>query len=377
MNKNIYLDNNATTPLDPEVMQAMLPCLKNDFGNPSSAYTLGRQARASIDRARKEIASYLGVRSREIIFTSGATEAINMVIKGICQNRQPGHIISSSIEHSAVFSTLQEMERAGWSVTFLAPGLQGAISAEAIQEAITPNTALIAIMAVNNETGVKSDIETIAAIAQEFAVPLLVDGVALFGKEMFTMSPGITAMAFSGHKFHGPKGTGFLSIRGRAKIGPLISGGGQEFGLRAGTENVAGIVGVAKAVELVRRELPAATERMRYLRDYFEKGVIDSCQDVVVNGRGPRVCNTSNLAFLGVDGESLLINLDQQLLAASHGSACSTGALEPSRVLTNMGVPLMQARSSIRFSLSRFTTEEEIESAIEIVSSCVKRLKVG
>ncbi|MDP1835293.1 MAG: cysteine desulfurase family protein [Chlamydiales bacterium] len=375
MKRTIYLDNNATTPLDPKVIQAITHCLKHDFGNPSSPYTLGRQSRVLVDEARRNVASYLGVRPRELIFTSSGTEALNTLIRGICSGRPPGHIVTSSVEHSAVFATVQEMERAGWNVTFLAPGSFGSVSAQAVHSAITPHTALIAIMAVNNETGVKTDIDGIATVARETGVPLIVDGVALLGKEPYAIPAGVSAMAFSGHKFHGPKGIGLLCMRGRLKVAPLITGGGQEFGLRAGTENVPGIVGLATALELVREELPHATERMRVLRDRFEAEIRGAISDVVVNGEGPRICNTSNLAFLGVDGEALLINLDQHGIAASHGSACSTGALEPSRILTNMGVPLEQARSSLRFSLSRLTTDEEVDEAIQIIIDCVKRLR--
>lgn len=373
--QRIYLDNNATTPLDSRVIQSMMHVLKHDFGNPSSIHEPGRHARELIDEARRSIASYLGVKPRELIFTSSGTEAINLVIRGMCQRRLPGHILTSSIEHSCVFATLQDMERLGWTATFLAPGPSGAVTADAIKAGITRHTALIAIMAANNETGVKSDIEGIAAVAREAGIPLLVDGVALLGKEPFTIPSGVSAMAFGAHKFHGPKGAGMLFLRSREKLNPLITGGGQEFGFRAGTENVAGIVGMALAVELLRSELPEASLRMGQLRDYFEMALIDTCQHVMVNGEGLRIPNTSNLAFLGLDGESLLINLDQAGIAVSHGSACASGALEPSRILTNMGLPVEHVRSSIRFSLSRFTTQDEIDKALEIIIDNVARLR--
>ncbi|TXI39248.1 MAG: cysteine desulfurase [Nitrosomonas sp.] len=375
MKHPIYLDNNATTPLDPHVLHAVVSCLKGHYGNPSSSHSFGREARILVDEARRSIASYLGVKPREVIFTSSGTEAINSVIRGICLGRLPGHIVTSSAEHSAVYHTVQEMERLGWQSTFLAPGSYGSVHADAVRSAITRQTALIAIMAVNNETGVKSDVEGIAAVAKEAGIPLLVDGVAWLGKESFSIPTGVTAMAFSAHKVHGPKGTGLMLVRGREKLAPLISGGAQEFGLRAGTEDVAGIVGFAAAVELLRKELPESEAKICRLRDRFEEGIMASCHDVIVNGQGPRVANTSNLAFLGVDGESLLINLDQAGVAASHGSACSSGGLEPSRILINMGIPLEQTRSSIRFSLSRFTTDREIDMALEIVVDNVARLR--
>ncbi len=377
MKHPIYLDNNATTALDPQVLQAMTHSLKNDYGNPSSSYSAGRQARGVVDEARREMASYLGVKPRELIFTSSGTEAVNMAIRGTCAGRLPGHIVTSSVEHSCVFNTVQAMEQLGWQATFLAPGSYGAVDPDAVRDAMTKHTAFIAIMAVNNETGVKSDIEGIAAVAREAGVPLLVDGVAWMGKEPFTIPLGVSFMSFSAHKLHGPKGIGLLVMRGRDKLTPLLTGGHQEFGLRAGTENVAGIVGFATAVELLRRELPHAAERMGYLRDRFEEGLLSACSDVVVNGVGLRVPNTSNVAFLGVDGESLLINLDQAGVEASHGSACATGALEPSRILVNMGIPLEQARSSLRFSLSRFTTEKEIDTALHIITEQVRRLRTN
>jgi cysteine desulfurase len=230
-------------------------------------------------------------------------------------------------------------------------------------------------MAVNNETGVKSDIDGIAQIAKEAGIPLLVDGVALMGKESFAIPAGVSAMTFSGHKFHGPKGAGILCLRMRQKLPPLLVGGGQEFGMRAGTENLPAIVGLAAAVDILRAELPEVVKKIAELRDRLEAGILQTCADVVVNGTGPRVCNTTNLAFLGIDGESLLINLDQSGVEVSHGSACASGALEPSRILLNMGIPLDRARSSLRFSLSRFTTQQEVDRCVELVAEHVARLR--
>ncbi len=375
MKKLIYLDNNATTPLDPHVIHAMTRSLKQDFGNPSSSHVVGRHIRGLLDDARRSIASYLGVKPRELVFTSGGTEAINTVIRGLTKGCLPGHIVTSSVEHSAVFNTVQEMERLGWNVTFVAPGLWGAITPDAVRAAMTSHTVLIAVMAVNNETGVKTDVEGIAQVAMEAGIPLFVDGVALLGKETFTIPMGVSAMAFSAHKLHGPKGIGLLYTRNRLKLPALITGGGQEFGMRAGTENIVGIVGFATAIERLREEQVSAMPRVLQLRDRLESGIMGRCSDVIVNGEGPRVANTTNLAFSGVDGEALLINLDQSGVAVSHGSACTSGALEPSRILVNMGVPLELARSSMRFSLSRFTTEEEIDAVIEIVAAQVARLR--
>jgi len=371
----IYLDHNATTPLAPEVVEVMTEHLHQVFANPSSPHQLGRQAKALLVRARREVASYLGVRPREVVFTASGTEATNLFIRGYCSDRPPGHMITSSVEHSCVYTTVQAMENAGWTADFVAPGLHGAITAESVEAALRPETSLIAVMAVNNETGVKTDLDALAALAAERGIALFVDGVAWLGKEELHVPRGVTALSFSGHKIHGPKGVGILTLRQKVKLAPHITGGGQEFGLRGGTEDLLSIVGLAQAVQLLRTELPDATRRMQKLRDRLEQGIVEACSHVQVNGSGPRIANTCNLAFDGVDGESLLINLDQEGVAVSHGSACSTGALEPSRILINMGIPLERARSSLRFSLSRYTTEEEIDRAVRIVAEQVHRLR--
>jgi cysteine desulfurase len=230
-------------------------------------------------------------------------------------------------------------------------------------------------MSVNNETGVKTDIDAIAAILHERRIPFVVDGVAQLGKELFSISTGVSAICFSGHKLHAPKGIGMAIVKGSFKFTPLLLGGGQESNRRGGTENVAGIVGLAEAIRLLKEELPLASTRMLQLRDRLEQGLIQRLSDVTVNGQGPRICNTSNLCFRGVEGESLMMNLDLAGVAASHGSACASGALEPSRVLLNMGLTVEQAASSIRFSLSRMTCEEEIDQALEIIVGVVTRLR--
>lgn len=366
----IYLDNNATTPLDPRVLEKVVENLRGDFGNPSSAHSFGQKARQEIQQARRTIASFLGVKPQEIIFNSGGTEGVNTVIRGIPK----GHIITSSAEHACVFSAVQEAEKQGSAVTYLSPGAHGAVTAEVVKAALRPDTSLIALMAVNNETGVKTDIEAIAAIAEEAKVPFLVDGVAWLGKELFTLPHGVSAMAFSGHKLHAPKGGGFLVLRSRLRLTPLLFGGGQEYGKRCGTENVPGIIGMAEAIRLLQQELPAATDHMRRLRDRMEQQLLQKIPGALVNGEGPRICNTTNISFAGVDGESLLMALDQAGVAVSHGSACSTGALEPSRILVNMGLPVERARSAMRFSVSRFTTEAEIDAAVAIIVHEVSRL---
>lgn len=373
--KRIYLDNNATTGLDPRVCDTLVEALKNIEGNPSSTHSFGQKTRAALSRSRDSIASYLGIKPQELIFTSGGTESANMILRGIIQEKNKGHIITSTVEHACVFMTLKALEKNGYKVTYLSPGFSGNISPDAIRNAITEQTQLIAIMAVNNETGVKSDIEAIAKIAATHHIPLFVDAVCLLGKEPFTIPPGVSAMSFSGHKLHAPKGIGMTFIRSNVKLTPLLIGGEQEFGRRAGTQNLLGILGLAKAIELLSSELPKASLYMQSLRDQFEQSLIQQLEGVSINGAGPRIVNTSNLAFAGVDGEALLINLDAAGIASSHGSACASGSLEPSRVLLQMGLPLELVRSSIRFSLSRFTTEEEVKSAVRLIVDTVQRMR--
>ncbi len=373
--KPIYLDNNATTAIDPLVLDAMVEVMRMGATNPSSVHILGQRANSLLCEARRAISDYLGVKPRELLFTSGGTEGANLFIRGFCTTECQGHIISSEIEHSAVYKTIQAMEKTGWTVTYLPAGQAGAVSAESLEEAIRPETKLIALMAVNNETGVKTDLEAIATLAAVRNIAFFVDGVAWLGKEPLTLPPGVSAATFSAHKFHGPLGTGLLVLR--QAISPQLTGGAQEFGRRAGTENLPGIVGLAKAIGLLRTELPKATQTMTSLRDRFEQGIREECADVEINGSGPRICNTSNLMFEGVDGESLLIALDQIGIAASHGSACSSGALEPSRILLKMGFPLERANSSLRFSLSRLTTEDEIDRAVELICQQATKLRAS
>ncbi len=375
MSTKIYLDNNSTTGIDPRVLEAMLPELSLTPGNPSSIHSFGREAKNRLSKSRETIAAFLKVKPGEIVFTSSGTEAMNLLLRGLFPGLVSGHAISSDVEHSCVYKTLLDLGQKGLDVSFLPAGLIGAITPDAIKEAIRPNTRFIALIAVNNETGIKHDLEAIGQIALEANIPLFVDGVAWLGKELFTIHPGISAVGFSGHKIHGPKGIGFAFVRSNLKLNPLLTGGSQEYALRAGTENLPGIVGLAKAVEILNTELPSATERMAMLRDRLEAGLLVKASPVVVNGIGKRICNTCNLSFPKDLGEDLLIALDMAGIAISHGSACSSGALEPSRVLINMGVPPQIAKSAIRFSLSRNTTIEEIDKAIEIVSEIVQRLR--
>lgn len=349
----IYLDNNATTAIDPAVLSAM----QIDSGpfNPSSIHSFGREARNMLTRARRSIAEMMGVRPKEIIFTSSGTEALNLLVRSIPK----GHILTSNVEHSAVVTAIEGRAEE------IAVGKYGTVTPQQISSAIRPDTKAIVLIAANNETGVRLDIDGVVDAAGR--VPIILDGVALLGKENFSIPPGVS-MAFSAHKLHGPKGVGFAVSR--FPIKPLITGGGQEYGLRGGTENLSGILGLEKAISLFR---PEYSEQMRRLRDRLE-GALLSIPGAVVNGEGPRVCNVSNISFEGVDGDALLMNLDMAGVAVSHGSACSSGALEPSRILLNMGYSKERANSSIRFSLSRYTTEAEVDRAVEIVKKHCKSM---
>lgn len=375
MKNRIYLDNNASTQLDSRVLEVLKNEVEEYWGNPSSVHAFGQTSRKRLIQARDSIASYFKVRPSEIIFTSGGTEGLNMVLRGLLESSPGAHVITSSVEHSAVYATIKLLEASGVQAAYLSPGLWGAVTPEAVQKALRPNTRLIALMAANNETGVLTDIDAIAEIAHRARVPFLVDGVALLGKEPFTIPLGISAMCFSGHKIHAPKGIGAAFIRQTLKLRPFISGGDQEYGRRGGTENMPGIIALAKAIALLQDELPNASLRMTHLRDQFEREVMGKLSGVIVNGQGPRVSNASNLSFEGVDGEDLLTSLDLEGIAISHGSACSSGALEPSRILLNMGIPPSIAQSSIRVSLSRFTTQKEIDTAVDAVVRLVAKMR--
>lgn len=362
MNNKIYLDNNATTAADPAVIEAMVEVYRLGPSNPSSIHSWGQEARSMLTAARREIAEHLGVKPRELVFTSSGTEALNMLVRP--DNHR--HIITSNLEHAAVFNILNDRD----NVTALAPGEQGAVTAEALRDAIRPDTDLIVLMAVNNETGAKTDLDAIAAIAHDAGIPLVVDGVAWVGKEPIAIPSGVSAMAFSAHKFHGPRGIGGTYISRSFNVDPLIIGGGQEQGRRSGTEDLPAIVAMAKAFSLLPEQ-----EMVTTLRDRLEQNLIDSIPDIAINGTGPRIGNTTNIAFGGVDGESLLMTLDMEGIAASHGAACASGALEPSRVLRNMHYDAARAGSSIRFSLSRNNTQAEVDRAADIIGNVVRRLR--
>lgn len=369
----IYLDNNATTFLDDKVKEVMHLHINEEMGNPSSLHQWGQKSRTKLAEARRKIAACLKVNEQSLIFTSGATEALNTLVGSFSS---PCHIITSSLEHLALLSPLTRLEERGVRISYLYPEKgRSAISLEAIEAAIESNTRLVALMAANNETGVLTDIEKIAHLCEKRSIFLLVDGVALLGKESLSLPRGVSAIVFSSHKIHGPTGAGLAIVKKEFPFSPLLVGGHQGFSKRAGTENLLGIIGMTEAISLLDHYLPKASEHMRSLRDHFEKRLCDSISDIIIHGKDEkRLPNTSNIAFLGIDGETLLIELDLRGIAASHGSACTSGAREPSRVLLNMGVDRKVAKSSLRFSFSRMNTLEEANQAAEVIVDLVRRL---
>lgn len=370
----IYLDANATTPLVPEVLEAMRPFLVGQFGNASSIHQEGQQARSAVEQARARVARLLSCRSSEIVFTSGGTESDNLAVFGSATAGD--HVISSSVEHPAVLHAVERLGERGVEVTFLPVDGEGVVSTEDVRRALQPNTRLISVMMANNETGVLQPVEEIGRIAREAGVRFHVDAVQAAGKVAIDVEAiGCDLLSISGHKMHGPQGTGALFVRRRTRLEPLFAGGAHERQRRAGTENVAGIVGLGKAAECAMEGFHSgAVERIRDLRDRLERGLLEFASGVN-GGQAARVPNTSNLWFKSLDGEALVIGLDLKGLAVSSGAACSSGANEPSHVLQAMGLPVERARASLRFSLHRQTTVEEIDRTIELVSTQVARLR--
>jgi cysteine desulfurase len=375
----IYLDYNATTPVDARVLEAMLPYFGDRFGNASSIHSAGQHARAAVDRARESVATLIGATPAEIVFTSGGTEADNLALLGLVAAgpRAKKHVITTAIEHHAVLNACQELERRGINVTYVRASSNGVINPDEIRRAITPETILISVMHANNELGTIQPIEEIGRIAAQADVYFHCDAVQSAGKLPIDVNrAGADLLSISAHKMYGPKGVGALYVRSGTPLEPLLFGGHHERDRRPGTENVAGIVGLGKATELARVELDADSARIAALRDRFETALLDAIPDTRVNGhRAPRVCNTVNLTFPGAGGEALLIALDLEGIACSTGAACSSGAVEPSHVLTAIGLSDDEARSTLRFSLGRNTTREEVEEAIEVIPRVVERIR--
>ena len=350
----------------------MLEDLKGPPANPSSVHWFGQQAKNLLQEARRKAASFFKAKPEEIIFTSGGTESINFMLRSLPSK---GHLITTRIEHSSVYKSIQLLESQGLDATYLPVGLWGAPLIEQIEAAIRPDTIALVFSASNGETGVKIELAPIMKLAQKHNIPLYLDAVSFVGKEVLPELSFPGAIAISGHKFHAPKGIGILCLRPPAKIASLLLGGNQEHQKRAGTENLAGILGLSEALQILAESQEKIVQEILDLRLHFENGLKRELGDLIIHGEGPRISNTSNIAFLGVDGETLLMHLDLSGVAASHGSACSSGSLEPSRVLTQMGIDKKTARSSLRFSLSRMNTREEIDLAIEKIVHSVKKLR--
>jgi cysteine desulfurase len=374
-----YLDYNATTPVDPRVLAAMLPYFAENYGNASSIHAAGQKARAAVDSARESVAALVGAKPAEIIFTSGGTESDNLAILGAvaASPKQRKHVITTAIEHHAVLNSCQALEKQGVEVFYVPVASSGIVDPAEIRHALRPHTALISVMHVNNELGTIQPIEEIGQIASEAGIPFHCDAVQSAGKvPLDAASLRVDLLTISAHKIYGPKGVGALYVRAGTALEPQFHGGHHERDLRPGTENVAGIVGFGMAAQIARQEMAAGEARITSLRDRLEESVLASVSAIRVNGdRARRVAGTTNLTFPGAGGEALLISLDLIGIACSTGAACSSGAVEPSHVLLAIGLSHDEARSSLRFSLGRMTTPEEIEYARAAVPTAVERLR--
>ncbi|MGH9405574.1 MAG: cysteine desulfurase family protein [Terriglobia bacterium] len=381
--RRVYLDHNATTPVDPEVFEAMRPYFTAQYGNASSIHAWGQHARAAVEDARESVAKLINADPGEIVFTSGGTESDNAAIFGVAEaaaarlaNRTP-HVVTTAIEHPAVLNAAQALERRGVAVTYVAPGPNGVVDAESVERALTPETVLISVMHANNELGTLQPIGEIGRIAASRGIVFHADAVQSVGKVATDVrAMGARLLSLSAHKINGPKGVGALYIRKGTPFRPLFYGGHHERDRRPGTENVTGIVGLGKAAELAARRWSEESARLGALRDRLETGLLDRIPLAAVNGDPlRRLASTSNITFPCADGEALVIAADLRGLACSTGAACSSGSLEPSHVLTAIGKPKSVARSTVRFSLGRTTTREEIDYALEVIPQVVERLR--
>jgi len=373
--QRVYLDSNATTPMRPEVVAAMTPLFTEHFGNPSSIHWFGQHAKSLIDEARKHVAKLINAETSEIVFLSGGTEADNFAIRGIAS--KGGHIITSTIEHHAVMHTCKDLEKAGIPVTWVRVSKDGVVDPDDIRKAIRPETVLITIMHANNEIGTIQPIEEIARVAAEADVYFHSDGVQSTGKIPVDVKKlGVDLYSMSSHKIHGPKGVGALFVKKGTNLRPMLTGGGHERNRRSGTENAPGIVGFGEAARLAREGLANEMSRVRQLRDRLETELKSRIELIQVNGENaPRLPNTSNIMVDYAEGEGLVISLDLKGVAVSTGSACSSGSLEPSHVLTAIGKTPDEAHGSLRFSLSSMTTADEIDYVAEILPGIVDRLR--
>ena len=377
--KRIYLDYAATTPLQIDVLQTMIPYFINGFGNPSSIHTCGQEARDAIERARGEVAGLIGASNEEVIFTSGGTESDNSALQGVClANEKKGHhIVTTTIEHHAVLEACRHLEKRGFSVTYLPVDKYGMVDTADVQKAIKKNTILISVMHANNEIGTIQPLAEIGRIARETGIYFHTDAVQTVGHIPVDVDKlGVDLLSMSAHKLYGPKGTGALYIRKGTRIAPFMHGGGQEKGRRAGTENVPGIIGLGKAAEIAGREMDAEAKRLTGLRDRFITDLQKNIENISLNGHPiERLPNNINISVSYVEGEAMLLNLDGQGICASTGSACSSGNLEPSHVLIATGCSPEQAHGSLRFTLGKWTTEAELNKVLDVLPPIVKKLR--
>jgi len=373
----IYLDNNATTKVDEAVLEAMLPYLTELYGNPSSMHTFGGQVGKAVKEAREQVAALLGAEATEIIFTSCGTEGNNSAIRAALAARpNKTHIVTTQVEHAAVLNQCKQLESQGYTVTYLSVDSQAQIDLDELEASLTGNTALVSIMYANNETGVVFPIEQIGQIVKENGAIFHVDAVQAAGKIPLNMKNStVDMLTLSGHKLHAPKGLGALYVRKGVRFRPMLIGGHQEKGRRAGTENVPGIIALGKASELALQHLDNVVEE-KALRDLLEQGILNTVPDTVVNGHPTkRLPNTTNIGFKYIEGEAILLSLNQYGICASSGSACTSGSLEPSHVLRAMNLPYSVLHGSIRFSLSRYTKQAEVERVLSVISPVIERLR--
>ena len=377
MSDLLYLDHNATTPIDPDVREAMLPWLENEFGNPSSVYSLGRRAANALGTARSQVAALVGAQPSEILFTSCGTESTNTaILAALAIDPDKRHIITSTVEHSATIKLCEHLATRGYEITWLPVATDGSLDPETLENSITSDTAVISLLWANNETGILFPVEEIAAIAARKKIPLHLDAVQAAGKVPINLETlGVQYASLSAHKLNAPKGVGALYINRRGRYSPLLRGS-QEESRRGGTQNVASIVAFGKAAEISLSHLYSSAKRIAALRDRFEQELLATLEGVHRNGTDePRLPNTSNLSFAGIEAETALLLFDKEGLCCSAGSACSSGSIHPSHVLTAMGVSREEARSSLRFSLGRTTTEADIDRALEIIPRIVSKLR--
>jgi cysteine desulfurase len=377
MNRRVYLDHNASTPVHPEVLAAMLPYFVERYGNPSSIHGFGRDAREGLDGARERVAHFLRVGKEEIVFTSGGTESDNMAIKGIAAARGRGHIVTSAVEHHAVLRTCAALESQGFAVTVVPVDGYGMVDPDDVRRALRPDTIVVSIMHANSEVGTIQPVGEIGRITREREIPFHVDGVQTFGKIAVDLDAlGIDLFSFSSHKIYGPKGAAGLYIRKGTKMASVQHGGEHERRRRAGTENVPGIVGLGKAVEVRGRDMAAEEGRVRALRDRLWEGLAARVPDVRLNGHPTeRLPGTCNVCFRHVESESIVLGLDLKGIGVSAGSACTSGNVEPSHVLVAMGVPLDWAMGAVRCSLGRSTTAEDIDYVVDCVEPLAGKLR--